>query len=170
MEFWELSDEQLIAQCDWYARRASGRGGQKRNKTSSAISLLHRPTGISVVATESRLQGENREKALERLRLALVLATRRDIDPETFAIPEELHAQCNRDGKLAVNPRNPRYLPILAVALDLLAFYRGQVSSTADKLGISTSNLVNLFHDDPKAWTVVQEMRKKYGLPTLKSG
>ena len=168
MEYWELSDEQLIAQCDWYARRASGRGGQKRNKTSSAISLHHRPTGISVVATESRLQGENREKALERLRLALVLSVRRPVDPETFVVPEEFQAQLNRGGKLAVNPRNPRYLPILAAALDLLEFYRGQVSAAADRLGISTSNLVNLFHDDPKAWTVAQEMRKKFGLPLLK--
>jgi len=168
MEYWELTDEQLIAQCDWYARRASGRGGQKRNKTSSAITLRHRPTDITVVATESRLQGENREKALERLRLALVLAVRREVDMETFQAPAELQEQINRDGKLKVNSRNPRYLSVLATTLDLLNFYRGQVSHAADRLGITTTNLINLLEHDPKAWTAAQEMRKKYGLPVLK--
>jgi hypothetical protein len=168
MEFWELTDEQLIAQCDWYARRASGRGGQKRNKTSSAITLRHRPTDITVVATESRLQGANREKALERLRLALALAVRRAVDPETFTAPAELHEQIDRNGKLKVNPRNPRYLSILATALDLLDYYRGQVSPAADRLGITTTNLVNLLEHDPKAWTAAQAMRKKYELPVLK--
>ena len=168
MEYWELSDEQLVQQCDWYARRASGRGGQKRNKTSSAITLRHRPTGITVVATESRLQGKNREKALERLRHALALTIRREVDPETFAIPLELHDQVNRDGKLAVNPRNPRYLPILSAVLDLLAAYHGQISPAADRLGLTTTNLINLLSDDPKAWTVAQEMRKRFGLPALK--
>jgi len=168
MEFWELSDEQLIAQCDWYARRASGRGGQKRNKTSSAITLHHRLTDITVVATESRLQGENREVALARLRLALVLAVRREVDPETFQAPAELHEQMNREGKLKVNPRNPRYLAILATALDLLNFYRGQVSPAADRLGLTTTNFINLLEHDPKAWTAAQAMRTKYGLPVLK--
>ncbi len=169
MEYWELSDEQLLAQCDWYARRASGRGGQKRNKTSSAITLHHRPTGITVVATESRMQGENRALAMSRLRLALVLAVRREVDLETFAAPDELRAQQTRDGRLAVNPANPRYLPIIAAVLDLLQAYRGQVSTTADRLGISTTNLVNLLHDDPKLWTVAQAMRKRFSLPLLKT-
>lgn len=168
MEFWELNDEQLLAQCDWYARRASGRGGQKRNKTSSAITLHHRPTDITVIAVESRMQGENREKALERLRLALVLSIRRAVDMETFQAPPELQEQVNRDGKLKVNPSNPRYLSILATALDLLNFYRGQVSSAADRLGLSTSNFINLLERDPKAWTAAQEMRKRFGLPSLK--
>ena len=168
MDYWALSDEELIAQCDWFARRASGRGGQKRNKTSSAITLRHRPTDITVVATESRLQGENREKAVERLRHALALTIRREVNPETFVVPAELREQVNRDGKLKVNPRNPRYLAILAAALDVLAFYRGQVSAAAERLGITTTNLINLLHDDPKAWTVAQAMRKKYGLPVLK--
>jgi len=168
MEYWALSDEELLAQCDWYARRASGRGGQKRNKTSSAITLHHRPTGISAIATESRLQGENRALAMARLRLALVLNIRRAVDPVTFEPPAELREQTNRDGKLAVNPRNPRYLSILATVLDLLNFYRGRVSDAADRLGISTTNLINLLHDDPKAWTAAQAMRKHYGMPPLK--
>jgi hypothetical protein len=168
MEYWELSDEELLKQCDWYAGRASGPGGQKRNKTHSAIRLTHRPTGITVIANESRLQGENRTLAMQRLRHALALAVRREVDPETFVSPDEVIAQRGKGGKLAVNPENPRYLPIIAAMLDLLVFFRGQVSPAADRLGISTTNFINLLHRDPKLWATAQDLRKRYNLPPLK--
>ena len=52
--------------------KSSGPGGQKKNKTVSAVRLRHRPTGIIVVATESRSQHQNREVAFERLRRRLI--------------------------------------------------------------------------------------------------
>mgnify|MGYP001310516461 CR=1 FL=1 len=169
MQPWELSDEELLKECDWYAGRASGPGGQKRNKTHSAIRLIHRTTGISVIANESRLQGENRALAMQRLRHALALVLRREIDLETFTAPEAVTAQIDRKGKLHVNPSNARYLPIIATLLDLLVVYRGQVSAAADRLGITTTNFINLLHDDPKLWTTAQALRKRYGLPPLKA-
>jgi len=40
--------------------KASGKGGQKVNKTSSCVYLLHKPTGISVKCSVDRLQAVNR--------------------------------------------------------------------------------------------------------------
>ena len=40
--------------------RGSGRGGQKINKTSSCVQLLHRPTGTEVRCQQSRSQALNR--------------------------------------------------------------------------------------------------------------
>ena len=71
-----LSDEQLLAQCDVDTYRASGPGGQKRNKTSSAVRLRHPPSGLLVIAEESRSQHENKAKALRRLRQAFFLKLR----------------------------------------------------------------------------------------------
>ena len=50
---------------------AGGPGGQHRNKTASGVRLTHRPTELSVTATERRSQLMNRSQALERLRGAL---------------------------------------------------------------------------------------------------
>lgn len=47
--------------------RASGPGGQHRNVTDSAVRLLHVPSGVRVVAADSRSQHQNRATAFERL-------------------------------------------------------------------------------------------------------
>src|SRR5947208_9570334 len=84
-----LNDAQLLTQCAVDTYRASGPGGQKRNKTSSAVRIRHAPSGLVVIAEESRSQQENRARALRRLRRALYLTIR---DPLPAAVPPELEA------------------------------------------------------------------------------
>src|SRR5471030_2949166 len=77
-----LNDQQLLAQCEIDTYRASGPGGQKRNKTSSAVRVRHPPSELIVIAEESRSQHENRAKALKRLRQAFFLKIREPLaDP-----------------------------------------------------------------------------------------
>ena len=47
--------------------RSSGPGGQNVNKGATAVTLRHRPSGISVTAQDSRSQAQNRKLARERL-------------------------------------------------------------------------------------------------------
>src|SRR5438270_6131834 len=84
-----LSDSQLLAECEVDTYRASGPGGQKRNKTSSAVRLRHPPSGLLVIAEESRSQHENKARALRRLRKALYLKLREPLVPEELT-PERL--------------------------------------------------------------------------------
>src|ERR1700679_4104171 len=77
-----LSDTSLLAQCELDTYRASGPGGQKRNKTSSAVRIRHLPSALLVIAEESRSQHANRVKALQRLRQAFYLKLREVISTE----------------------------------------------------------------------------------------
>ena len=48
--------------------RSRGPGGQRKNKTETAVRLKHLPSGITVTATEHRYQAQNLKLAFERLR------------------------------------------------------------------------------------------------------
>lgn len=167
-----LTDAELLGQCAVDTYRASGPGGQKRNKTSSAVRLRHLPTGVLVIAEESRSQHENKAKALKRARRALYLELRDPVPVESqvsggwAASPAVVAALA--DGRLAVGAKHPAFWPAAGVVLDVLAAAGFQVSTAADWLGVSTGNLVEFLETDPALWQAANRGRIQCGLKLLK--
>lgn len=151
-----LSDDLLLSQCGVDTYRASGPGGQKRNKTSSAVRLRHLPTGIMVIAEESRSQHANKTKALTRLRRAFILDLREPIALEDWAVAKD------GEGRVHLNAKDTRFWPAAGVALDALSACDAQVSTAAETLGVTTANLIAFLRTDPKLWQEANRLRAHF--------
>ncbi len=167
-EYLTLEDSALVAQCEVDHYRASGPGGQKRNKTSSAVRLRHRPTGLAVTATEERSQHVNKIRGVRRLREAIAFQVRSQIDPDAYEPSELLRSCVASDSQLRVGRRDVRYYPVVCEVLDLLEACGARVRDTAKCVGLSTASLIKFIQTDPKLWKRVNEMRAASGLKPLR--
>lgn len=105
-------DAALLAECDVHVFRATGPGGQSVNTTDSAVRLVHRPSGITVVARRERSQLRNKHDALKRLREKLVDAQRVRpkrvaTKPSRSAVKRRLEAKSQLSEKKSVRRRPP---------------------------------------------------------------
>jgi hypothetical protein len=156
-------DDRLLADCEVHCYRASGPGGQKRNKTSSAVRLRHRPTGLAALAAESRSQHRNRAGAVRRLRMAIALRVRAVGDLASWQPPGELAAVGGAAEWLLLPGKDGRYPLVVASVLDVLAAGRGRVSVAAARLGVSTAGLVAFLRHDGKVWAEANRIRREAG-------
>lgn len=164
-----LSEDELLAQCEVDTYRASGPGGQKRNKTSSAVRLRHTPTGLIVIAEESRSQHENKAKALRRLRHELFLRLRDTVKTaESVVAHPDFAPARSEDGRLNLSAKDPRFWPAAGVVLDVLAAVEARVGDAATLLGTSTGNLIDFLQTDPKLWQEANRLRVQYGHKPLR--
>lgn len=77
---WPTDRESLEAACEITFVKASGPGGQHRNKRETGVRLVHGAAGVVVMATERRSQARNRDLAFERM--AERLAELNHVDPD----------------------------------------------------------------------------------------
>ena len=161
----DFTDQHLLDECDVNLYKASGPGGQHRNKVTSAVRLHHRLSGILVVGTESRSQHENKARALTRLREAIALIARAPL-PLDPPWPETVHIH---KGQLHVNPKNAGYFHVIGLVLDAFAARDGGLRAAADSLGLTSSTIVRFLHENKAALVEANRIRHEHGLGPLKS-
>lgn len=160
-----LPPAELLKQTTETRTRRSGPGGQHRNKTETAVVLVHRPTGISAEGSERRSQAENRAIALKRLRLKLALEHR---TPALTSGPSSRWRSRTRGRHLVISSSHDDYPALVAEALDQLQRTGWQIAPAAEFLGVTTSQLVGLFKKAPAAWVALNQSRATMGMPPLK--
>ena len=135
--------------------------------------LRHLPSGLIVIAEESRSQHENKAKALRRLRQALFLQLRNGISlgvgtPDALMDHPDFGPARSADGRLHVGRKDARYWPAVGVVLDVLEAVQGRVGAAASALGTTTGNLIGFLEQEPKVWQQVNQMRARFGQKPLK--
>jgi hypothetical protein len=170
LDYLLASDDGLIAQCEVDRYRASGPGGQHRNKTESAIRLRHKLSGMAAIGEDSRSQAENKVHAVRRLRSAIALALREPVRLDGYA-PSPRLAALIAGGTAPLGARTRLtgdYWAAIAELLDVLVAGDLEIGATAQRLGVTTGALSKLLlHDDQVARTV-NDLRRARGMRPLR--
>lgn len=170
IDYLMASDDALIAQCDVDRYRASGPGGQHRNKTESAVRLRHRLTGVTAIGEDSRSQAENKVHAVRRLRAAIALSVREPVALDGHA-PSPRLAALVAAGTAPLGARTRLtgdYWAAIAELLDLLVAGELEIAATAQRLGITTGALSKLVLHDDQVARVVNDLRRARGMRALR--
>jgi hypothetical protein len=164
------SDDALIAQCAVDRYRASGPGGQHRNKTESAVRLRHRLSGVTAIGEDARSQAENKLHAVRRLRAAIALEVREPVVLDGYAPSPRLAALvAGGTAPLGAKTRlTGEYWAAVAELLDLLVAGDLEIGSTARRLGITTGALSKLLLHDEHVARVVNDLRRGRAMRPLR--
>ena len=170
VDYLTVSDDALIAQCEVDRYRASGPGGQHRNKTESAVRLRHKLTGVSAIGEDSRSQAENKVHAVRRLRSAIALEVREPVGLESF-VPSPRLAALVAGGTAPLGAKTRltgEYWAAMAELLDLLVAGDLEIGTTAQRLGITTGAMSKLLLHDDQVGRVVNDLRRAKGMRPLR--
>lgn len=165
-----LGTEELLRHCEVIRTRGQGPGGQHRNKVETAIVLVHKSSGVRGEASERRSQRENHRVALQRLRVNLALAVRSEVETQgrDLPVPSEVWQSRTKGGRIVVSSTHDDFAALLAEALDAIEQQAFDVASAAERLSVSSSQLIKLLRMEPRALGQVNDRRASLGLKRLR--
>jgi RF-1 domain len=157
-------DDAILSACQFQTFRGPGPGGQKRNKTSSSVRLVHTPTGLWATAGEDRSQARNNSLALDRLKWEFALHLRGPI-----WLDGEFWTQAKQAGRFAAPSKS--MAPLFAAhLLDVLHAKQYSLRDAAVAVGLSSSTISKFITDHPLLLGHVNTHRQTLGLRALVGG
>ena len=153
-DYLSLNDTDFLNHCKQDFFKATGPGGQKKNKTSSAVRLIHKPTQIQASASEDRMQSINKQRALRRLRMELAIELRQ--------------AESQWIKAWDMNSKNIEFPLLAGCLLDSLHTRGFQVSEVAKYFSLSTSRLIKILQKSDRLWREVNTQRQQLNLKALR--
>jgi len=158
LELVRQSDRELLDLCRLDCFRGSGRGGQKRNKTSNAVRLTIGDIAVTESSTRSRQQ--NIDSALRKLRLKIAL----NLSPAIVRhepgspLPGEIQP-CFREGLIRINAKNPAFPVVVGWLVDQFLGAGGNWGIVAEKCNVSSSQLRRFVEKHPALLAAVRAIR-----------
>lgn len=148
-----LADDAALSQrCELEFCRGSGPGGQKRNKSSSAVRVRLTGTDFSATDCTERSQHRNRANALRKLKMQIALAEREKFTALRRQICAVNHAE---------------YPLYIARLFDALAENNWSLPETGRCLAVTPTALLKILSRDAQVWQAFCERRTGAGLPSL---
>ena len=161
-----LPEDELLRDCQVTTGRRSGPGGQHRNKVETAVVIQHTPSRIKAEATERRSQIKNKLTAIFRLRVRLALEIRTSRPAE--GTPSECWKSRVRAQRVAVNGSHEDFPALLAEVLDVVAEGEFDIRAAAERLLVSSSQLIKFLKIEHNALAYVNQQRAERGLGPLR--
>ena len=156
----QKNDSELLKLSRMDVFKATGHGGQKKNKTSNAIrlTLAH----LSVTETQSRSKAENIAGALKKLRLAIATDDQNAPQARSLIIspPEEILPYLNK-GVLRINPKNDLYPLFIGYIFESFVRHGGERSAVSQDLGKTPTQFRRYLEKNVFLKRVLSELRQK---------
>lgn len=161
-----LDEDELLKGCEISFGKASGPGGQHRNKVETAVRIVHKPSGIEASASERRSQRDNRRAALFRLRVRL--AVRFECSPASGELPSALWSSRCRGGKIHCSAEHHDAPALLAEAMTACRLHGFVHQDAARQLECTGTQFLKFLAKFQEARDSLDKSREARGLSRLK--
>lgn len=155
------TNSDLLAKCKIEKFQASGAGGQKRNKTQTAVRIKHKKLNVYIECSNYREYKKNLDVGLVRLRLKLALIIC-NLSIEEFENQiKNFKLPLNMFRKNASTDHNDYAISIF-LGINLFRLNQYSYANSAKKLSISTSSFIKFLKKDKLVFQEFQKLISKY--------
>lgn len=140
LQWLRMEDSELLHHCRIDVYKGSGKGGQKRNKTSNGVRLTL--NHLVTLGESKRSKNDNISDAIKKMRLEIALDIIGNIkqEPRSQGFPPEIQTYLNKP-LLRINYKNPHFPIFVASFIDSYIACKGNWDQVAHGMGTTTSQL-----------------------------